>query len=518
MPENSHTEIELKLRLLNPENWAKVLSAPVLAELDASALSNSRMEACYFDSSEHELQQAGIAYRIRREGDQWVATVKAGGTSAGGLHQRQEWNVPVVEPLPSPEYFRETEVGPLLADILGDKPLIPLFNTAFDRQIITVSTPDGSKIELAVDIGVILAGDRQEPIAEVELELLEGNSEAVLRLGAELSRTVPLVVEPRSKYFRGLLLAGLAINEYPEEEPEPLTAATSVHGACRLLITHQLHQVFRAEQAFLQKNEDRETLHQFRIQLRRLRSLLSFVKPLVQPEEYSLWQTRLQSWSRTTNSLREVDVILDTWQEIITAGRLDLQPPPWLEMMLQTERSSLVTALCSTLSGGQSTPMLLEFWAWLAGEAFSSSEAELSWALFAPQRLSGWLDNMRKLAKDLPVGDPAKTHQLRILGKKLRYSLESLPLKDRKTRVLLARLKRLQDSLGVLRDGHTMNETLNGWLSSQASRVLYRDAGILLGWIARDRQEADRTYEKQWQKFKRASRRWQKDKDSKLLN
>ncbi len=203
MPENTHTEVELKLRLLDPESWASVFAAPALAELDAAALENKRMEACYYDSSDQALQHAGVAYRIRLEGGQWVATVKAGGTSAGGLHQRREWNSRIAEPLASIEYFQQTEAGLLLSRILGDKSLVSVFTTSFDRQTLKIEVPDGSQVELAVDKGLILAGDRQELIAEIELELLTGNPAAVLRLGAELARTVPLAVEPRSKYFPG---------------------------------------------------------------------------------------------------------------------------------------------------------------------------------------------------------------------------------------------------------------------------------------------------------------------------
>ncbi|MDR3593067.1 MAG: CHAD domain-containing protein [Negativicutes bacterium] len=513
MPENTHTEVELKLRLLDPKSWASVLTAPALTGLDASALESKRMEACYYDSSDQALQLAGVAYRIRLEGSQWVATVKAGGTSTGGLHQRQEWNVPVAEPVPSLEYFQQTEAEPLLTRVLGDNPLEPLFSTAFDRQTIELNVGDGSRVELAVDVGSILAGDRDEPIAEVELELLAGNPTAVLQLGAELSRTVPLVVEPRSKYFRGLLLAGLADDEHPAEEAGPPPFSTDAGSAVRILLTQQLHQVFVSLPLFLGSIEDAEAMHRFRIQLRRLRSLLSFAKPLADPEGYADWQSRLRDWSRSTNPLRETDVILATWQEIATDGHLTLQPPAWLEMMLGTERTALAGTLTESLAGGQATPLLLGFWAWLAGaESFPGAD-EQAWSEFALSRLSGWLDDMRRLAKDLDPNDPMGIHGLRIQGKKLRYSLESLQLRDRKSRALLARLKRLQDSLGIFRDSQVLNDTLNSWLNTQASRVLYRDAGILLGWTARTRQGAVRDYEKQWQRFKRAARRWQKDKD-----
>ncbi len=319
-------------------------------------------------------------------------------------------------------------------------------------------------------------------------------------------------MSPAANIFRGLRLAGLEENEEPREEPGLAVAPTGAAAAVRQLMTRQLHQVFMVLPVFLQNTADPEAMHQFRIQLRRLRSLLSFAKPLADPEDYASWQSQLRDWSRSTNGLRETDVMIAAWQEITTDGHLTLLPPPWLEMMLQTERTTLSADLAENLATGKATPLLLGFWAWLASDATFTVEAEASWSEFFLHRLGEWLDDMRRLAKDLTPDDAAGIHKLRIQGKKLRYSLESLELRDRKTRALLARLKRLQDGLGFFRDSQVLNETLNNWLNKQASRVLYRDAGILLGWTARARLDAVRDYEKHWQKFKRAARRWQKGK------
>jgi inorganic triphosphatase YgiF len=95
-------KLELKLRLLDPDAWGALLSHPLL---DLHALSPVPMDAVYFDTADGALNSAGIAYRVRREGERWIATVKGVGTSAGGLHQRPEWTVVVEEDKPSPQVF-----------------------------------------------------------------------------------------------------------------------------------------------------------------------------------------------------------------------------------------------------------------------------------------------------------------------------------------------------------------------------------------------------------------------------
>jgi len=66
--------------------------AAVQAALRRGRCTAIRMEARYFDTPDGALGSRGIAFRLRREGDQWVQTVKALGD---GPLDRQEHNPPV---------------------------------------------------------------------------------------------------------------------------------------------------------------------------------------------------------------------------------------------------------------------------------------------------------------------------------------------------------------------------------------------------------------------------------------
>jgi inorganic triphosphatase YgiF len=511
MADSTHTEIELKLRLPDADAWTSVFAAPALSGLIPTIPQDERLEAWYFDSHDRSLQQAGIAFRIRLENNRWIATVKAGGTSAGGLHKRQEWNAEVPEAKPDISYFQNTKAGPLLEAALGEAPLALLFCTAFDRRTTELTTDDGSRIELAVDRGLIIAGERQDPIAEVELELKQGNPAAVLALGTELAKTVPLVVEPRSKYFRGLKLAGLVLDEHRDDAAEPVKLTDPADAALQQHIIDQIHTVFSAQEDFLSDWQDAETLHQLRIQLRRLRSLLSFAKPLITPESYERWQDELKALSNSLNTLRDADVVIETWHEL-TGDNMPLpEPAPWLGLLLQAERGKKAKALADSLAKGQISPLLLGLWSFIADRPFATTEDSLSLAEFAEIRLGGWLANMREASKDLSLDNPAQLHHLRISGKKLRYALESLPLRDRKTRLLLARLKKLQDCLGIIRDSQLIATMMGEWMNMHASRVVHRDAGLVLGWSARIAFEQRQEFDKIRRRFRRISRRWLKD-------
>uniref|UniRef100_E6QAE8 Adenylate cyclase n=1 Tax=mine drainage metagenome TaxID=410659 RepID=E6QAE8_9ZZZZ len=147
-------KLELKLRLLDPDAWGALLSHPLL---DLHALSPVPMDAVYFDTADGALNSAGIAYRVRREGERWIATVQGVGTSAGGLHQRPEWTV-VVEDKPSPQVFAGTEAGAMLFAAVGENILLPLLETHFQRFERELRWEDGSGILIAADRGEIRAG------------------------------------------------------------------------------------------------------------------------------------------------------------------------------------------------------------------------------------------------------------------------------------------------------------------------------------------------------------------------
>jgi inorganic triphosphatase YgiF len=501
------TEVELKLRLLAPADREGVFGAPALAERLATPPRDEHLETWYFDTAAGGLQDAGLAYRIRLEGGRWSATVKADGVSAGGLHQRREWTVDVDGPEPGYDYFAATEAGPLLTMAGEDEPLELLFRTVFDRRRADVAAGD-SLIEAAVDVGTIFAGGREEAIAEVELELKAGSAADVLALGAELVRQVPLAVEPRSKFHRALALAGLdeGSGRLPAPRPEPEDAAPE---GVRSLIVGQLGAVFDAYEAFAADRTKPESPYRLRVQLRRLRSLVSLAKPLLAAEGCERWQEELRALSWATHGVREADVAGAVWGQMLAACR-PLVPPPWLGLMMATERDRLVAEADAALGQGRLTATLLDFWAWLeGGKAFRPTDRTL--AAFVADRLAGWLDEMRETGKDISLADTDGLHRLRVAGKRVRYVLESLVAADRRTKVLVARLRRLQDCLGHIHDAATIGAAMDRWLSEHASRVVHRDAGLLIGWTARLGVEARGEFAPAWKKFRRAARRWRKD-------
>ena len=84
--------------------------------------------------------------------------------------------------------------------------LVETCGARFTRLAATLEIP-GGRVELALDRGVLLGRGREEPFAEVEVELKEGSDEAAVAFARALAEEFCLTEEPRSKFVRAMTLA-----------------------------------------------------------------------------------------------------------------------------------------------------------------------------------------------------------------------------------------------------------------------------------------------------------------------
>lgn len=199
-------EIELKYRVPTAEIAEEIWKDKMFFHLEEEG---SREEMCfdakYYDTADWALSNEEMAYRVRREGHNWVASLKWKGHTEGALHVREELNVPVADDTPNPEVFHGSEIGVHLEEVIGGRPLICQLQTKYHRSRFRIDTGEGL-YELSLDDGWIITPYGQDRILEVELELFSGETEELERLGASICEKYGLEKEDRSKYARGLEL------------------------------------------------------------------------------------------------------------------------------------------------------------------------------------------------------------------------------------------------------------------------------------------------------------------------
>ena len=142
-----------------------------------------------------------------------------------------------------------------------------------------------SLIEAALDLGAIEANGATLPIAEIELELLEGSPEALYALALELDALAPLQLETRSKSARGYALAAGAAAGLAQGGAAR-RSSRGRHGRRERIrpILRDCLQHWCANEAAALDGRDPEGVHQMRVALRRLRSAFSVFGRLIEPE------------------------------------------------------------------------------------------------------------------------------------------------------------------------------------------------------------------------------------------
>ena len=201
-------EIELKYNLTSPALGQEILQSSFMKKY---ALKDSRhsisMKAVYYDDENLTLTSKKIGYRIRKENDSFVATVKwTQKQDDRGLSVRHEYNIDISDEKADPSIFKNVIHDPDTISALCSIDPVPLFITEFNREIINVAF-GSSIIETAFDEGVITNGkDRQIPICELESELKEGNEADLTAFGELLADAFSLAPLSDSKLKRGLSL------------------------------------------------------------------------------------------------------------------------------------------------------------------------------------------------------------------------------------------------------------------------------------------------------------------------
>lgn len=188
------SEIEIKLEL-STEALESLLGSDLLGEPEKILEQSST----YFDTAERRLFQEGFSLRIRRSGAARMQTVKATGPSKS-LFARSEWETPIDGEEPVLDHS-----SPLLSEFGSDLAVEPVFDVDVERRVWNVKE-NGSLIEVVVDQGEAVSGDRQSAIREVELELKDGDRKDLFILARKVDGIVPSRFGVRSKSEKGFAL------------------------------------------------------------------------------------------------------------------------------------------------------------------------------------------------------------------------------------------------------------------------------------------------------------------------
>jgi inorganic triphosphatase YgiF len=391
----------------------------------------------------------------------------------------------------------------------------------------------GARIELALDEGEIRAGGLRLALCELEFELLQGPPQALLALAGRWVQRFGLVLDVRSKSELGHRLAaaaaaGASAPAAPPTPARPLKLKLHAHAAPQAAGAAIVAQALEAVLANASVLADTsaasgaEHLHQLRVGLRRLRSLLRSAPALWPDLPPSLLPALAVLFDRL-GAARDRDVAAQTLLPALHAAGAPLAEPPakavedpaaalrepatqqlWLDLLALTLAPPPTAEGAASGASRDGT----------RADAGPSGTASPTLPVLLAPPLQRLLRQVRRDARCFAALDDDARHRLRRRIKRLRYALEAGAAlwPGRRSARLLRRLQRAQEALGALNDvlvAHAQWRSLAavdprswfavGWLAARrellvadCTRPLARLAEAASPWAGRrGRAEAD---------------------------
>ena len=437
-------ETEIKLSL-PPRAAARLAAHPMLAGIKPL---RQRLLNTYYDTPDLRLHRERIAVRYRKKGWQWLLTVKCAAPSAGGLARRDEWEIPGLPGEFDFSHVDNARLRHLLESLRSE--LTPAFTTDFTRIAWLLEPQAGVRIELALDRGRIEANGRHEAICELELELLEGDIEALFTAASHLQETMPLHPEAASKAQRGYRLFAEAPLQLVKAQPAALDHEMNTIAAFRTVVLTCLSHLQGNEQG-VHESDTPEFIHQARVAIRRLRSAIRVWKPLLPEDFIAHFDPRWRTLAARLGEARNWDVFLsETLPPLTEAFPAHVQTARLTRHALRHSASNRKAARAA-LKATDYSRLLLEFTA--AVFALPDREAQ-SLKAFARHCLDKRTKRVSARSAAAQGADAMARHRLRVALKRLRYALEFFtPLfPGRRLQNYHQTTTELQDLLGRMND------------------------------------------------------------------
>ena len=222
----------------------------------------------------------------------------------------------------------------------------------------------------------------------------------------------------------------------------------------------QCEQIISSANLVLRADEDIEMVHQYRIALRKARSLLVFMKPLLKVAFFNQVNDQFRQFANHFSTVREWDVLLEYYRE--TYLKHVEEDGLLTEVLMNEQRKHRLDAYAhfdaqDTVRAVQTYRQDLE----MNGFKHKAKAKAIACVTFTRKRVKLLRKNIEEKEKRLKTDDFKRTHSYRIANKRLRYALELLnPAFENAFDKRIKQLKAKTDLLGRRCDLYVMQEDL----------------------------------------------------------
>jgi CHAD domain-containing protein len=429
-------------------------------------------------------------WRLRRRGTVLEHDVELTGPEGGPSTRAEPWLVwraidtgEVVGRLrvdEVPRFAWELPAGPTtdrIAAVIDVRALLRLVTIRSEQVVLgVVDADEKTEARIVIDRPRVVASDgaahveRSVLTTTVDVQPVRGYDRAAERVAGLLAAQVVLRPIPGDLVDEALETVGLAAGSYNSKLSLHLAPSLTADEAFREVLA-TLFDTMLANEGGTRSNIDSEFLHDFRVAVRRTRSVLGFASGVIDPLLRDELRAGFKWLGDITTPTRDLDVyLLDfgaTTGSLPGVRRRDLEP---LRRFLAERQRRAHLDLVVALDSPRYAELVARYGAWLHAPAPPPSSttpdadrpardvaAERTWKAY------------RKLVKDgrqiRPDSPPVRLHDLRKDAKKLRYALECFgSLFDADDIAASVReLKGVQDVLGAFQDCEVQKGSLEGF-------------------------------------------------------
>lgn len=512
----SDTEIELKL-LVDSERLADFNEAPIIAANARSKGARKHLKTVYYDTPGRKLRRHELSLRVRQSGTRFIQTVK---TECGeDPLTRGEWEASVSSIAPDVALATPFIPAKLRSD-LERQSLEPVFTSDIHRHQRLVDLPSGT-VEVAFDHGLLKAGERTQPLSEIELELKAGSASAIYELALRLAEHGPVRPTILPKSERGFDL----VEDRPPAAPKPpklrLDPSVPLDDAFARILRACLHHLLQSLPA-AEDGRDPEGIHQLRVALRRLRSALNLMRSIGSLSKLETLRSEAKWLAQNLSAAREWDIFQSETLPGIAKGCPSVTGFDALEEVAESRRSAAYRKARFVLADRRCASFVLSLGAWIEARGWRSDIAPESLGelaepaiAFAQRTLSAQYAKVIKRGRHLKSMSAEERHRLRLAVKKLRYGADFLlPLcgQGKSVKRFRDRLIELQEELGSYNDMATTASLLSDL------RIESPDSGTaaaaIAGWQAHALVSAEQRLRDTWRDFAKTEAPWEKDAEA----
>lgn len=516
------TELELKYTVSDPRALAEWLAGPDLAAagLEVGEERQLRINDRYLDTHDGRLGAGGYAARLRSDGDRIVVSVKArvsDGDTSAGRHLREELEGPATESR-DPVDWPSSDARALVERLAGGLKLRERFRIRQRRRERTVTLQHGGAVagRAVVSLQAVRVYRGRRLLGEtdaLEVELEEGSEEVLDTVAAVIRSSGSVAPETHSKedFALGLLEAAPAdtagstaapgasvaddaapgadteasaleaaaveapgVPRIPVPRSPGMRASDPLADAGRKVLAMHLARMLAREAGT--RAGDVEELHKMRVATRRMRATWRTFEGAYRPKRAKRYVRELKAVADRLGAVRDLDVQLEALDAHAAAVPRDAAALGPLREYWQGQRDPARDALIEALDSAAYVRFVDDYRAFVS----NAGDGDMPVVAGAPSRVRDtaagrvWLayEQLRAHNDGLAWADVPALHAVRILGKRLRYALESFcEVLGPETKGVIARVTALQDHLGALNDADIAAHLVREYLVEHGGRL-----------------------------------------------